>query len=292
MSQSIELAVGAKATLGEGPCWDSEKKLLYWVDIMEKKVHIHDPRTGRNRAMNVGQHVGAAVLRKSGGMILATQQGFHALDLESGQLTPMVDPESHLEHNRFNDGKCDAAGRFWAGTMGFTVSGPVGSLYSLETDGTVRAHLHDISCSNGIAWSPDNRTMYYIDTPTKQVAAFDYNLQTGDMSNKRTAVTIPDGEGAPDGMTIDSEGMLWVAHWGGHQVSRWNPHTGERIDSIPIPAAQVTSCVFGGEDLDVLYITTARVGLDDEALEKLPQSGGVFKYKTKVKGSPTYKYNG
>ena len=174
--------------------------------------------------------------RKQGGMVLATERGFHLLDLESETLTQLADPESHLPNNRFNDGKCDRAGRFWAGTMAQDESATTGSLYCLDVDGTIRT-LEDgcITISNGLGWSPDNKIMYYIDSPTKKVVAYDYDGESGMISHPRTVVTIPEGEGFPDGMAVDSDGMLWIAQWGGWQVSCWNPMTGEKMTSIPVP---------------------------------------------------------
>lgn len=288
----LELVIDARATLGEGPSWDAKNQLLYWVDIRGKKVHIYDPKSNNSRSIDTGQQVGALVPRDSGGLILAMQQGFYALDVETGELTGIADPEEHLPNNRFNDGKCDAAGRFWAGTMDNDEVATTGALYCLEKDLTVRKIFDQVGISNGIAWESDNKTMYYIDTPTRQVVAFDFDLDSGTLSNKRVVVHFPEGEGFPDGMTIDAEEMIWVAHWGGYQLSRWNPRTGEKLESIPVPAANVSSCVFGGENLDELYITTARKGLDEDTLSKYPHTGGVFRLKTKVKGSPTYRFGG
>lgn len=288
----LELVLDMKATLGEGPCWDRNSGVLYWVDIQENAVHRYDPRQGTNRTIRLDQMVGAAVPRAGGGLVLAMQHGFHLLDLETERLTFIADPEQDLPNNRFNDGKCDAAGRFWAGTMSFAENEPVAALYCLETDGTVRQALTGVIVSNGIGWSPDGGTMYYIDSMTRRVAAYDFEAETGSLSNGRTVVTIaPDG-GYPDGMSVDEEGMLWIAQWDGWQVSRWNPATGEQLDSIRVPAARVTSCAFGGPNNDELYITTARTGLSDEALAEQPHAGGLFRAKPGVAGVPTHRYGG
>ena len=292
MTESLKLVVDVKATLGEGPCWDAANQLFYWVDIEQKKLHIHDPKTQSNSFIQLPQRVGAAVLRASGGIILALQNGFYSLDLETEVLTAILDPEDQITTNRFNDGKCDAAGRFFAGTMSVTDDPERGSLYCLNPDLTCSKVLEHISISNGIAWSPDNKIIYYIDSPTRQVVAFDYDLATGTVSNKRVAITIPEGGGSPDGMTSDEEGMLWVAQWNGWQVSRWNPHTSELIEVIPVPVAKVTSCSFGGEHLDILYITTASVNIGPEGDPEQPLAGSVFSIKTKVKGAPTFTFGG
>jgi len=281
----VQLIVDQKAELGEGPCWDGKNKCLYWVDIMGKKLHIHSTATNTNREIDVGAYIGTVAVREKGGLIVALQNGFHFLDTETEQLTPITDPERHRPENRFNDGKCDPAGRFWAGSMELNITGPNASLYRLGTDLNVKKMLDDVTISNGLAWSPDYKKMYYIDTPTQQVAAFDYDHQTGEICNKRAVVTIDKKDGSPDGMTIDEEGMLWVAHWGGSRVTRWNPATGELLDKIEVPATNVTACVFGGENMDELFITTARSEGD-------PSSGGLFKVKLNVKGAPSYTFQG
>lgn len=288
----LELVLDLKATLGEGPCWDQQNGTLYWVDIKQNQVHAYHPELGTNRTITLNQMAGAVVPRAGGGLVLALQHGFYLLDWETEQLTFLSDPEEDKPDNRFNDGKCDAAGRFWAGTLSFEEKEPVASLYVLEKDRKVRKVLDGVTVSNGLGWSPDGQTMYYIDSPTRKVVAYDYDLDTGSLSKVRTVVSLPEGGGFPDGMTVDAEGMLWVAQWDGWQVSRWNPHTGEQIGSIPVPAARVTSCTFGGENYDELYITTARTGLSEEDLAKQPHAGGVFRIKPGVTGLPTASYGG
>ncbi|MCY9663983.1 SMP-30/gluconolactonase/LRE family protein [Paenibacillus alginolyticus] len=165
-----------------------------------------------------------------------------------------------------------------------------GSLYCIDQDMTVRKMLGNVSVSNGISWSPDNSIMYYIDSLTKQVNAFDYELETGEISNPRVVVQIPEGQGVPDGMTTDTEGMLWIAQWGGYKVSRWNPMDGTLLDEIKVPAAQVTSCVFGGETLDQLFITSARQCLNPQQLSEQPYARAVFSVQVNVKGIPLHKF--
>jgi sugar lactone lactonase YvrE len=291
MNNELELVVDAKASLGEGPCWDIEKQLLYWVDINEKKVHIHHPEKNENREIQLDQQVGAIVLRKSGGAILAMEKGFYELNLETNSLNQIADPESHLPENRFNDGKVDPAGRFWAGTMSQSVKEGEGSLYCLHTDLTVEKKVSDLTISNGLAWSSDHRFMYLIDSPTGKVTCYTYDLATGTITDPKTVITFPEGVGGPDGMTIDDEGMLWIAHWGGSKVSRWDPNTGEQLDEIRVPVKNVTSCTFGGKNLDELYITTAREGTSEEELDQYPHAGGLFKIKTNYKGGKTYRFN-
>ncbi|MFS1511512.1 SMP-30/gluconolactonase/LRE family protein [Chengkuizengella sp. SCS-71B] len=290
--EEVKLIVDSKSTLGEGPCWDDEEQCLYWVDILEEKLHIYNLNEESNRTIQMEQAPGAVVRRNNGGLVLAMLDGFFTYNIQSQKLEKIVDPESHLPENRFNDGKCDPAGRFWAGSMRLDLEHDKAALYCLDTDLTVKKMLEPVSVSNGLAWSPDFTTMYYIDTPTQQVVAYDYNMRTGEITNKKVVVTIPLEEGGPDGMTIDAEGKLWVAHWGGYKVSRWDPEKGKQIGEVRVPAKQVTSCTFGGENFDELYITTANVGLDAEEMEQYPYSGGLFSVKMNIKGTPSYKFKG
>lgn len=292
MVYQSELILNLKSTLGEGPSWDNEKKLLYWIDILEKKIHIFEPKSKSNRTIELNQNIGAAVPKKSSGLVLALKNGFYTLDLTNEQLSPITNPEEHLSNNTFNDGKCDFAGRFWAGTMELNETKGGGSLYCMDVNHSVRKMLDNITVSNGITWSPDNNTMYYIDTPTYQVVAFDFNFEQGIIENKRVVVNVPQEMGAPDGMTSDMEGMIWVAHWGGYQVTRWDPTNGKLLNKVSIPAPIVTSCCFGGENMDELFVTTARVGLPEEILLEYPSAGGLFRIKTNVKGVPTYSFGG
>ena len=292
MSDSIELLTESKAELGEGPSWDSRSNVLYWVDIQGGNVHVYKPNNGKDTVIHTGGYVSSVVPRKSGGVLITLQHGFYSLDLKTHSVTLIREVEGDLVGNRFNDGKCDAYGRFWAGTMSIGESNSTGALYYLASDHSVTKVLSGISISNGLGWSPDNSTMYYIDTPTRRVAAFDFDLKSGEINNKRTVVDFSDQAGNPDGMAVDREGMIWVAHWGGSMVSRWNPWEGEALDRIIVPAMYVTSCCFGGKNLDELYITTARTGPDPRALSKYPHSGHLFRAKVKVGGLPTYSFIG
>lgn len=287
-----ELVWDGRMTLGEGPVWDARSGTLIFVDIAGKRVHFLEPSLQTHRFVQLEQMVGAAVPRQSGGLVLALEQGFYTLDPVTGTLEQLADPEPGRADIRFNDGKCDAAGRFFAGTMDREELSPKGVLYALEPDGTIRKALEGVTTSNGLDWSPDGRTMYYIDSPTRRVFAFDYDPASGELGNRRTIVIIPDGGGFPDGMTVDKEGMLWVAQWDGWQVSRWDPLTGEQIGSVPVPAARVTSVAFGGPELGELYITTARIGLTGEQLGKQPAAGGVFRCRPGVQGKPAFFYGG
>jgi sugar lactone lactonase YvrE len=292
MDSALELLVDQHALVGEGPLWDEQAQVLYWVDILSSKLFIYDPASGQNREFDVGQHVGTVVTRASGGLMLAVQNGFAAFDLDTEELTLIVDPEAHIPGNRFNDGKCDPAGRLWAGTMAYENPQDSGSLYRLDTDMSVHRIFGGVAISNGIIWSLDHTTMYYIDTLAKNVRAFDYDNATGDIANERAVVTVPDEVGMPDGMTIDVEGMLWVAHYGGSCVCRWHPDTGELLEKIELPVTQVTACAFGGPNLDTLYITSAAQELDAEELARQPLAGALFRIKTAYQGVPSFRFGG
>ena len=292
MDTGVELLVDAHAQVGEGPLWDEEQQVLYWVDILSSLLYIYDPATGENRALDVGRHVGTVVTRASGGLMLAVREGFASFDLETQELTLIANPEAHITGNRFNDGKCDPAGRFWAGTMAYENPTNQGSLYRLDTDLSVHKIFGDVAISNGIIWSLDHTTMYYIDTLRKNVRAFDYADDTGDISNERVIINVPEEIGMPDGMAIDSEGMLWVAHYGGSCVSRWNPNTAQLLLKIDLPVTQVTACAFGGPNLDTLFITSAAQELDAAELERQPLAGGLFSIKTPYQGVPSFRFGG
>jgi sugar lactone lactonase YvrE len=293
MPPSPELVLDAKALLGEGAVWDDQKALLYWVDIEGHDVHIYDPKTKRDRKCPLGEQVGTVVPWRDDKVAVALRRDFAELDIETGMIRRLGQPEGEHPNTRFNDGKADPAGRFWCGTMGSDSKGPVGKLYSLEKDGSIISHVDKIGCSNGLVWSLDSKIFYYIDTPTREVSAFDYDLSAGIIKNRRAAIQVPESEGWPDGMTIDAEGKLWICHWDGWRVNRWDPLSGKLLQTIKLPAARVTSCAFGGANLDVLYVTTARVGLKDEVLKSQPHAGGLFKIENLgVRGLPAFRYSG
>jgi sugar lactone lactonase YvrE len=292
MSKSPELVLDAKATLGEGSIWDTNRQVLYWIDIIEKQVHVYDPAADKNRTIQLDQMVGTVVPRQSGGLMVAVHHGFASLDLETEQMQIVADPERDRPENRFNDGKCDPAGRFWAGTLSLKGKRGTCNLWRLDADLSVHRMLEGVSVSNGIVWTQDLQTMYYVDTPTHRVDRFDYDHETGEIANRSAAVHIPDGMGSPDGMTIDSEGMLWVCLWQGGKVSRWDPMEGTLLQTVELPASNVTSCAFGGENLDQLYITTARVGIDEAGLQEQPLAGGLFRAEVGVRGVPAFGFAG
>jgi sugar lactone lactonase YvrE len=291
--QMLEAFTSKLCQLGEGPVWDARTQTLLWIDLLAGDIHQYNPITGTRITCNVGQLVGAVAVRRGGGLVAALQYGFGLVDRQTGTVTRLTDPEAHLPGNRFNDGKCDPAGRFWAGTTSYAELPDQASLYCLEADGAVTRKLQPVSMSNGLAWSPDGQTLYYIDTPTHEVVAFTYDPCTGAIGDQRTVIRFVEADGYPDGMTIDAEGMLWVAFWGGWRVGRYDPRTGQLLHRIGMPVGQVTSCTFGGPELRDLYITTARTGLSGEALQEQPLAGALFVLKNcSFQGLPAYEYAG
>lgn len=291
--QQVELLVDAQATVGEGPIWDSRSGVLWWVDIEQRHLHKFDPETSNNVTFDTGQRVGTVVPRESGGLVLALETGFVAFDPETNEHEPIADPEPDHPENRFNDGKCDPSGRFWAGTMEIVEQNmSAGSLYCLHADRSVTRHATDIGVSNGLVWTSDRRTMYYIDSPTRRVDAFDYDDATGHVENRRTAIAIPDGMGFPDGMAIDAEDRLWVALWGGWGVACFDPRSQELLGKIDVPCEQVSACAFGGPNLDRLFITSARRDIVGQRLADQPLAGGLFVADVGVPGVAASAYAG
>jgi sugar lactone lactonase YvrE len=272
-----ELVLDARARLGEGPFWDARQGRLGWVNILDREVHAFDPSTGRDSAVDVGEHVGAAIPRARGGLVLALKGGFALLD-DSGQVTPVASVAA--PGTRMNDGKADPRGRVLAGTMAYDETPGAGSLYRLDPDGGVHILLDAVTVSNGLAWSADGATLYYADTPTGGVDAFDYDLDSGAIANRRRAISVPSAAGLPDGMTIDHEGHLWVALWGGWAVRRYATD-GTLLAVVDLPVSQVTSCAFGGPDGGDLYITSAAAGTDRT---EQPHAGGLFRCRPGVTG--------
>ena len=222
----IETVSNIICTLGEGPLWDPEREIICWVDILEGNIHQYYPATGEQKSFNAGQMVGSVCWQHLGQLVAAMENGFATIDLENKIIAPIADPERHMPENRFNDGKCDPAGRFWAGTMNRSGNQPSGNLYVLEKDLSVRKVRSGLYVPNGMAWSPDQNTFYLIDTFQRTVLAFDYELHTGNITNERVIITFPAAMGKPDGMTIDTEGMLWICLWDGGKLTRWDPASG------------------------------------------------------------------
>ncbi|SDI35134.1 Sugar lactone lactonase YvrE [Actinokineospora alba] len=274
-----EIVVDAGARLGEGPVWDVRAQRLYWVDILGKSVHVHDPSGLADEVFDVGTHVGSLAVREQGGLVLAVADGFRAFDFGStSEIAVVTHPGPPA---RFNDGKCDPSGSFWAGTMPYDQEPGAGIVYRLDPDHSVRPVLPGVTVSNGLDFTPDGRTLYYIDTPTGRIDAFD--VDAGVLSGRRTVVEV--SAGSPDGLTLDADGCLWVALWGGSAVHRYTPDG--RLDRVvDFPVSRPTCPVFGGADLGTLYVTSASVGVDE------PHAGALFALEVGVKGLPANRFGG
>jgi sugar lactone lactonase YvrE len=280
---AVELVLDARADLGEGPRWDAREQRLLWVDIMRGRVHAFRPGAGACRSVDVGRPVGALASAADGGVVLAVAGGFARLDWASGRVDMLAAVEADRPGNRMNDGACDAAGRFWAGTMALDERADQGALYRLDRDGTVHTMLTGVSISNGIDWSLDGRRMYYVDSPTRRIDAFDFDVARGAIADRRTFVALPPDAGYPDGLTVDAEGFVWLALWGGAALHRYDPE-GARERVVPLPVTHPTSCAFGGADLDELYVTSARRPLSAEERARQPQAGGLLRLRPGVTG--------
>ncbi len=277
LQTNATLLLHTPAQLGEGAIWDSQTQLLYWVDINGKTVNIYNPTQKTNTCFNVFKRPGTVVPIDSENVLVALEDGLITLNIHTGKIVYQLQtPQFETNSLRFNDGKCDKNGRFWVGTMDLNAKKEAGVLYSLQNNFKLKPEVLKTTISNGIAWNADDTKMYYIDTTTSNISCFDYDLLTGNINNRTEIIAINPKLGYPDGMTIDNQGMLWVALWDGFAVACFNPNTGEILHKINIPAPKVTSCAFGGSNLDILYITTARVDMSAAELEKYPLSGSLF----------------
>jgi len=289
----VEVAVDHNCFLGEGPVWNVRTNMLFWVDILAGDIHEFNPEANTHKTIHTRQMVGAVAMCKNGDFLAALKTGLTRINRQTQETSTIAHAEPDLPANRFNDGKCDPAGRFWIGTMAIEETANAGSLYILDAGHQVSKKIEGTTISNGMAWSADSKTFYYIDTPTLTVVAYDFDNTDGSISNKRIIIKVDENDGYPDGMTIDSQGMLWVAHWGGWQVTRWNPETGEKIFALPVPVSNVTSCTFGGKHLQDMYITTAQKGLSPDELNQQPLAGCLFVWKnTGFTGKPAVEFEG
>jgi len=260
---TIELVGENRSQWGEGPIWWEEA--LYYVDIEGHLVWRYDPETKEERSWSIGERVGTVVPRRKGGLVIAGDSGISFLDPETGEIEPVADPEPEKSDNRFNDGKCSPDGRFFAGTISLKKVQGDAALYRLDADGSLALAFPGVSNSNGIVWSLDGKTVYYIDTPRLGVMAFDYSAETGALTNERVAFSTKDAVAAsPDGMAIDADGNLWIAFCHGSCVVCFDP-IGKELRRIDLPCREVTAVAFGGVDLEDLYITTGIPGSDVEA---------------------------
>lgn len=287
-SVSAELAFPCRSTLGEGSLWDREQSCLFWVDIYENKVFRFDPRRRANLAYDVGANVGTVVVAEGGNLLLALRNELAWLDPDTGRVCPLVAPVPPVSGIRFNDGKCDPEGRFWVGTMIEDGAPGAAALYCVDHELSVTTKLTGLTISNGLVWH--GGAFYHIDTPTQLIRRFDYRPGSASIEHPTVVADFTSGPGSPDGMCLDEQGMLWVALWGGSAVVRIDPATGEEVFRVRVAATNVSSCAFGGDDLDELYITTARIGLDDAALAAEPLAGSLFRAKLPFRGVPSPRF--
>jgi sugar lactone lactonase YvrE len=282
-----EIVFDDRFELGEGPTWDAGRRELAWVDIDPGHLHVHHPESGRRERFEAGRPLGAAAQREAGGFVLAVAEGFALLDRASGAVEVIASLEhADPERMRMNDGAVDSGGRFWAGSVAPDDRPGVGALYRLDPDGRATTIFGGVTVSNGIGWSPDDRTMYYVDTATQRVDALDFDASTGAVENRRPLAEFPEEAGLPDGLTIDEEGFLWVAFWDGRCLRRIAPD-GEVTAVLEFPASRVTSAAFGGPDLRDLYVTSARVERPHE-----PHAGALFRVRPGVAGRSDRRFRG
>jgi xylono-1,5-lactonase len=284
----IRCVADVRATLGEGPVWVELEQALYWVDIKGKKIfRLSD---GERSQWDTPYRVGSIAPKASGGFIAGTDQGLANVDLSDGRFDIFDNPEADRPGNRLNDGKVDRAGRFWAGSMDDQQRHASGALYRIDADRSVTRIDDDYQIANGPAFSPDGRTMYHNDTGRLVTYAFDLDPE-GRASNRRLLIEHPADGGHPDGMTVDAEGCIWVALWGGWCVRRFSP-SGKCLRTVRLPVGQPSSCAFGGRDLDQLFVTSAREDLSDSDLAKQPSAGGLFMLEVGVKGIAEMPFGG
>ncbi len=274
-----------QAELGEGALWDERISRLWWVDITNGRLHRFDPKTKVNETFEIGSPVGTVVPEEGRDVVLAIKDGFASYDTKTEKLEMLATVEHANQSVRFNDGKCDPAGRFWAGTLAQDGTVDAGDLYCLESNLTLTVKIKDVGISNGLGWNLLGDKMYYVDSLSQKVVEFSYNLKDGVITNPRTVVVFKANEGTPDGMCVDSEGMLWVALWDGSKVVRLNPENGEYLCEVHVPCVhKVTSCTLGGENLSTLFITTARQGFTSEDEKNQPDAGSLFAAEVGVRG--------
>lgn len=289
----VSCVLDVRAALGEGPTWSREERRLYWVNINGHTVNRFDPATGTNEVCQLPEQVGSFVLREAGGLVVALRSGFHFLDFDTAALTPIADPEADKPDNRFNDGRCGPDGRFWVGTMRDPQdpSQRTGALYCLDTDLSWRTMVSDIGVSNGLAFSPDGGTMYHADTRQDTIWAYDFRAEDGTLSNRRVFATTHDLPGRPDGGCVDAEGFYWSANVDGWQMVRFAPD-GSVDRTVKLPVQKPTMPAFGGDNLEIMYITSIGSGGSTPLEPGQPQAGSIFACEPGVGGLPEPKFGG
>ncbi|HEV3177549.1 MAG TPA: SMP-30/gluconolactonase/LRE family protein [Stellaceae bacterium] len=279
-----------RAGLGESPIWDGREGALYWIDGRKPNINRFDPATARNHAVTSAEPVHAIALTRGHRLLCAFEASLGLIDCETGALQALVSLIEGVEDN-LNDGACDRAGRFWVGSKARDWVKPVGVLFRYDPDGSVHRLDQGFQLSNGLGWSPDNRTMYFIDSAPREIYAYDFDLAGGGIKNRRRLVRIAEEHGLPDGMTVDAEGSLWVAQWSGGRVVRYDPD-GKIERVIPMPVQRPTSVAFGGRDLTTLFITSGTMRMSEAELAAEPLAGNLFALETDVQGLPEPRFAG
>ena len=275
----------ARASLGESPVWSVAEQALYWVDINAPALHRFDPVTGSNTTMPMPAAIGCMALRARGGFIVALRDGVWLVGRDGELERRLAQPPYDPAHHRFNDGRCDRQGRFFAGTMNEKRDANSGALYRVDAAGALTKVVGDVMISNGLAWSPEGRTMYHSDTPAHVIRAYDYDVRTGTPSNRRVFVQWTGETDRPDGGAVDSAGNYWSAFYRAGKVVKLSPR-GDTLAEFAVPAMCPTMCAFGGGDLRTLYLTSARQMREPDELARLPQSGGIFAMRVDTPGLP------
>lgn len=293
---AVRCIVEADSQLGEGLVWSVREQALYWLDILGRHLYRLDPVTGERRQWGFAEEISALAERKDApGLIITLRRGFALFDPAADSAPQYLhQPVAELPGNRFNDGKCDAEGRFWGGSMDFDCKLPTGALYRYDPDGRCTRHDEGFVVTNGPTWSMANgrQSLYFNDTLSAITWRYDFDAVAGTVSHKQVWKRFGPEEGLPDGMTTDALGRIWIAHWGGHCVSCHDPETAEELGRVVLPASQVTTCAFGGVDLRTLFITTARVGLTPAQLVTEPLAGSVFAVEIDSPGVPAHLFRG
>jgi len=290
-SSPFRCVLDVKADLGECPLWSVAEQALYWVDINAPALNRFDPFSGANIAMPMPESIGSFAFRTKGGFVVALRGGIWLADTNGRLERKVADAPYDGAHHRFNDGRCDRQGRFVVGSMNERRDAPSAALYRLGGDLVLRELFGGLTVSNGLAWSPDGRTMYHADTPTHVVRAYDYDTGSGAIANAREFVRWTGETDRPDGGAVDAEGCYWTAFFRGGKVLRVSP-AGRTLAEYPIPALCPTMCAFGGPDLATLFVTSARTMRDTDELARLPLSGGVFAMRVDVPGLPEPAFEG
>lgn len=275
----------AEAVVGESPVWCAGEQALYWVDITGQQIHRFHPNNGRNDTFHLPQPVTCVALRQSGGLVVTLSKEFAFFDPETESLRELKHIEEDKPANRFNDGKCDRQGRFWAGTMNaIHWEAPTGSLYRLDADHRVTCAQSGCICANGLDWSPDGRVLYLTESFGYSIYAYDFDAVTGQSANRHLFASVNKKSGAfPDGLTVDAEGYVWSVHNKAGRVVRYSP-VGDIDRVVELPVPRPCSCAFGGKRLDVLYVTTARETLTADEIARAPLSGSLFAITPGVRG--------